>query len=338
MHNENVFFFFVVWVVHQHVKIPNLDPTIPLPYTFVTVLVDRISFTDVIPKHDLDIRLSGHVSWVGKTSIEVVVWLEQKIHGKWRKLTRALFLMASRSATNTEAAVVNQLAPATEEEKTIFAGGEIRKHRRMQLQKQSLFHQEPNDFEQTLIHNVFMRTIDMNNKAAFNARIIPHGSVWMEDAVMSNMIFSHPEDRNAHNAVFGGFLMRHALELSWGLAYQFSKNRPKLEHISNISFHRPVHVNSLLKMHAHVIYTEVNYMEIMVVAEVFESGGPNTANMTNTFYYTYSNADKVPEVIPKTYYEAMWYLDGRRKFNAAMRLDGSAVEPEITALSRINLT
>lgn len=209
-----------VWVLHQHVKIPNLDPSIPLPYTFVTALVDRISFTDLTPKHDSDIRLSGHVSWVGRTSVEVVVWLEQNLHGKWRKLTRALFLMACRSATNHEAAVVNPLIPGNAEEQKIFDGGETRKRRRKQQQKESLFHQEPNDFEQTLIHNTFMRTIDLKNKT-FNARFLPSGSVWMEEAVMSNMIFSHPEDRNAHNAVFGGFLMRHALELSWALAFQF---------------------------------------------------------------------------------------------------------------------
>lgn len=103
---------------------PNLDPNIPLPYTFVTILVDKISFTDLIPKHDSDIRLSGHASWVGKSSVEVVVWLEQKFQGQWRKLTRALFLMASRNATNTKSLAVNQLVPATEEEKAIFDGGE----------------------------------------------------------------------------------------------------------------------------------------------------------------------------------------------------------------------
>lgn len=75
-------------------------------------------------QNDSDIRLSGHVSWVGRTSVEVVVWLEQKIQGRWRKLTRALFLMACRNATNTAAAVVNPLHPANEEEKRIYAGGE----------------------------------------------------------------------------------------------------------------------------------------------------------------------------------------------------------------------
>lgn len=56
----------------------------------------------------------------------MVVWLEQKIQGKWRKLTRALFLMACRNATNTGASIVNPLKPANEEEERIYAGGESR--------------------------------------------------------------------------------------------------------------------------------------------------------------------------------------------------------------------
>lgn len=210
----------LVWVVHQHLHVLNSNPEVPLPFTFVTVLVDKISFTDLHPKHDSDIRLSGHASWVGTSSVEVVVWLEQKHHGKWRKLTRALFLMASRNATNTKALAVNQMVPATAEEQKIFDGGAARKKRRILSQKQSLFSVEPNPFEQKLIHDMFVKTIDMKNMT-FNQRVLPANSVWMEDGVVSNIIFSHPEDRNAHNTVFGGFLMRHALELSFALAYQF---------------------------------------------------------------------------------------------------------------------
>lgn len=115
---------FAVWVLHKHVTLPYMDPSIPLPYTFVTLLVDSINFTDIIPKNDQDIRLSGHVSWVGRSSVEVVVWLEQNIQGRWRKLTRALFLMACRNATNTAAAIVNPLRPGSDEEQMIFTGGE----------------------------------------------------------------------------------------------------------------------------------------------------------------------------------------------------------------------
>lgn len=75
-------------------------------------------------------------------------------------------------------------------------------------------------------------------------------------------------------------------------------------------------------MNAHVIYTEINYMEIVVIAEVFNAatGGYDT---TNIFYYTYSDSEQIPEVIPKTYHEFMWYLNGRRHFNSAMGFDGN---------------
>lgn len=89
-------------------------------------------------------------------------------------------------------------------------------------------------------------------------------------------------------------------------------------------------------MNAHVIYTHMNYIEIMVFAEAIEPGqGKNST--TNTFYYTYSNLETIPEIIPKTYYEAMWYLDGRRKFNAAMGLDMDGTEQPIQTLNpRLN--
>lgn len=310
---------FAVWVVHKHLLLPNLPEGVALPYTFVTALVDKIDFTDLVPTHDADIRLSGHVSWVGRTSIEIVVWMEQKLHGKWRKLTRALFLMVARDATNTKASLINPLVPANDEEKAIFDGGESRKKRRIQLQKEDLLKTEPNDFEQGLVHELFVKSIDTKSRA-FNKRILPPGYVWMEDATMANIVFSHPEDRNAHNKVFGGFLMRNALELSWALAYNFAKRRPKLEHISDISFHHPVDVSSMLNMQAHVIYTDLHYMEIVVLADVYDAmTGQQTT--TNSFYYTYSVAERLPSIMPKTYHEAMYYLDGRRKFRYAMGID-----------------
>lgn len=303
---------FAVWIVHQHVLIPDLQPGVPLPYTFVTILVDKIDFAEIDAKQDQDIRLSGHVSWVGRSSVEVVVWLEQKRSGNWRKINRALFLMAARDPTNTRAAVVNALQPRNEEEQAIFAGGETRKKMRQAIQRFDLNKTEPNAFETKLIHDLFVKSIDSGSKA-FNKRILPPGAVWMEDADLSTIIFSHPEDRNNHNKIFGGFLMRHGLELSWALAYSFSKRRPKLQQMSDISFIRPVDVSSLINMQAHVLYTELNYMVIVVLAEIMN---PITGSLTtsNSFYYTYSVDEPLPQLFPKTYHEAIYYIDGRRKF------------------------
>lgn len=208
-------------MVHQHLKVIGLEPNVPLPYTFVTILVDQINFTDFVPKYNSDVRLSGHVSWVGRSSVEVVVWLEQMDAGKWTKITRAVFLMGSRNATNTKSLPVNPLVPATDEERKIFDGGEKRKERRLLTQNKSPFAHIPSTDEQNLVHELFMKTIDTNSQK-MNSRILPAGCVWMEDCIASSIIFSHPEDRNAHNTVFGGFLMRHALELSWTLAYKYA--------------------------------------------------------------------------------------------------------------------
>lgn len=71
-----------------------------------------------------------------------------------------------------------------------------------------------------------------------------------------------------------------------------------------------------------MIYTEANYMEIVVVNETIDAAS-GQASTTNVFYYTYSISEKVSEIIPRTYHEAMWFLDGRRRFNTAMGLDGA---------------
>lgn len=121
----------------------------------------------------------------------------------------------------------------------------------MELQRESLLRGEPSDFEQKLIHDIFINTIDLND-FSFKKKSLPTGAMWMSDTNISNLILSYPEDRNAHNKIFGGFLMRHALELSWVAAYNFTKKRPTLERISDISFHRPVNVSACIKMHAKV--------------------------------------------------------------------------------------
>ncbi|KAF5304479.1 hypothetical protein FQA39_LY09675 [Lamprigera yunnana] len=301
---------FAVHVAQKHILNPKLPQGQHSPYSLVTALVDKIDFTDYLPKPNEDIRLSGHVSWVGQSSMEVVVWLEQKYHGMWRRLTRALFLMAARDPLAKKSAIINPLIATTEEEKSILAGGEARKKRRMLNQCQNVTKVIPNSEEQNIIHNLFVRSVD---EVSLKKTNLPSGCVWMEECTLSNLIFSHPEDRNLHNKVFGGFLMRQATELSWALGYIFSKYRPALKSISNISFNRPVDVSSLIRMNAYVVFTEMQYFQITVYAECLDSTSGKTAT-SNAFHFTYEVPMEVPEVFPRSYQDAMMYIDGRRHF------------------------
>lgn len=234
--------------------------------------------------------------------------------------------MAARDPTAEKSAIINPLVATTDEEKKILAGGEARKKRRMIVQSQHLTKVIPNEDEQKIMHDLFLRTVDIND-VSLKKRSLPQSCIWMENCTLSNLIFSHPEDRNLHNKVFGGFIMRQAMELSWALGYLFSKYRPKLKSISNITFNRPIEVSSLIRMHAHVVFSQLQYFQITVYAETWDASSGKNAT-TNAFHFTYEVPEQVQEVFPRSYHEAMMYIDGRRHFNDVMHPHKSSIEAD----------
>lgn len=64
-----------VWLSYRHVQYPGLSFGVPMPVNMVTALVDSIHSEDmeIRPRHDLKLR--GHISWVGRTSMEVTMEL-----------------------------------------------------------------------------------------------------------------------------------------------------------------------------------------------------------------------------------------------------------------------
>ena len=112
----------------KHVLNPLQRGDSASPFCIVTALVDQIDFTGVL-RSDCDIRMSGHVTYVGKTSAESTLHLEQLIDGQWVKFTEATFVLVARDPLNRGAAFINPLEVLTEEEKEIFKIGETNKKR-----------------------------------------------------------------------------------------------------------------------------------------------------------------------------------------------------------------
>jgi len=307
---------FAVHLVFKHVLNPLQPHDSASPFCIVTALVDQIDFTGAI-RSDCDIRMSGHVTYVGKTSAESTLHLEQLINGRWVKVTEATFVLVARDPLNRGAAFINPLEVVTDEEKEIFETGELNKKRRQQISQDSLFKNIPAETEQELIHDFFMKTVD-HKAMSFKARIKPANSVWMEDAKLKNLIICQPEHRNRFNKIFGGFIMRQAFELGWANTYTFSRGRPFCLHMDDIWFRAPVEVGSLLYFNSQIAYTEDNYIQTRVSAEVVN---PKTGEMTvtNVFHYTFIIRDKIPpSIIPKTYHESMMFLTGRRQFKSSI--------------------
>lgn len=306
---------FAVHLVFKHVLNPRQKGLPGSPLSIVTGLVDQIDFSGTL-RPGSNVRMSGHVTWVGRTSAESTLVLEQLVDGDWVKITEALFVLVARDPLNRGAAFLNPLELENDEEKELFKKGEENKKRRYKISQDSLFKVPPSLPEQEIIHDFFINTVD-HKAMSFKARVKPENSVWFEDAKLKNLIICQPENRNRFNKIFGGFIMRQAFELAWANTYVFGKSRPFCMHMDDILFKAPVEVGQLLYFNSQICYTEDNFIQTRVSAEVVN---PKTGELsvTNVFHFTFQIIDRDPPfIVPKTYHESMMYLTGRRHFKSS---------------------
>ncbi|XP_038272658.1 acyl-coenzyme A thioesterase 9, mitochondrial isoform X4 [Dermochelys coriacea] len=289
------------------------------PLSIVTALVDKIDLCKKVIYPDCDIKFTGNVSWVGKTSMEVKMhMLQVGLHDDtYSPVLDATFVMVARDPENKRPAFVNPLIPEGPEEEEIFRKGELNKIRRVDFSTASLLKMAPTAEERTAVHNIFLNTLDTRT-VSFRSRVLPPNSVWMEDAKLKGLEICHPQERNIFNRIFGGFLMRKAFELGWATACSYGGSRPYVVAVDDIMFQRPVEIGSLLLLSAQVCFTEKNYIQIRVHSEVYDSD-TREHKTTNIFHFTFMSEREVPQIVPKTYGESMLYLDGKRHFSASMK-------------------
>uniref|UniRef100_A0A3P8PZA2 HotDog ACOT-type domain-containing protein n=1 Tax=Astatotilapia calliptera TaxID=8154 RepID=A0A3P8PZA2_ASTCA len=269
------------------------------PLSIVTALVDKIDMRQHVIYPDCDIKFTGHVTWVGKSSIEAKIHMSQYRDGAYASVLDATFVMVARDPGNKRAAFVNPLTPEGPEEERLLQEGEANKSRRVELSTASLLKVAPTQEERTVVHGLFLNTLDTNT-VSFRSRILPPNSVWMEDAKLKGLEICHPQERNIFNRIFGGFLMRKAYELGWANACSYGGCRPSLVAVDDILFQKPVEIGSLLMLSSQVCYTQGTYVQVRVHSEVFD---PLTRqhNTTNIFHFTFTSDRDVPNIMPKTY-------------------------------------
>ncbi|KAF4075775.1 hypothetical protein AMELA_G00222640 [Ameiurus melas] len=281
----------------------------------LAALVDKIDMRRNIILPDCDIKFTGHVTWVGKTSIEAKMHMTQFHDGAYTPVLDATFVMVARDPENKRAAFVNPLKLETPEEEKIFQQGEINKTRRVELSTASLLRVAPTAEERTLVHSLFLNTLDVKT-VSFRGRILPPNSVWMEDAKLKGLEICHPQERNIFNRIFGGFLMRKARRGRPPPLF-VAAAPPLFSHIIT-NFYSPVEIGSLLLLSSQVCYTEEHHVQVRVHTEVLD---PLTRqhNTTNVFHFTFQVDKPVPAVVPQSYGESMLYLDGKRHFDEMMK-------------------
>ncbi|VVC28000.1 HotDog domain,Hotdog acyl-CoA thioesterase (ACOT)-type domain,Thioesterase domain [Cinara cedri] len=302
---------FAVWIVMKHIYNPKQPVDIPTPYVVVTLLVDDV-IINPIRFPDKDLILSGQVTHAGKTSLEVTLWLDQINGDKYERITRAHFVFVARDPTNTSSVIVNTLVPSGEREEQILFRSAKKNEDRKRARQNSILNRMPTSEEQSLIYETFMKTVDQNEPIIGN-KVLPINSVWMDDTKIETNILCHPEDRNLHYTVFGGYLMRVATELAFLVASIHSKTRVVSQAINSITFRKPVPIGSRLKLIGKICYTSGRIMIVEVIAKVEEIESKKSLT-SNSFYHVFVAPKDVDAVLPQGYHDSMLYIDGRRRY------------------------
>ncbi|CAF0935146.1 unnamed protein product [Didymodactylos carnosus] len=284
------------------------------PLAIVTAAVDRIEVDVAHMDIDRDIRLSGFASYVGKSSMEVKLKIDQNHDGQWKHVLHALFVLAARDPKTKNSAPMNPLIASNDEEKKIIDQGRINRDRRLTESAKSLFKMAPDPTESSLVHELFLKTITPNT-SIFRTNPLPENSIWMEDTHLQNVLICHPE--NGYDHFLNNSKTKRDRDLRANIGYRprstLCKQPIGILAVDDIMFQKPVEIGSLLFLSSMVVYVTDSRIQTRVHAEVVDSETGNRQT-TNVFYFVFSTTDhkQLPSVVPKSYAEAIMYIDGKR--------------------------
>ncbi|KAJ2711965.1 hypothetical protein H4R19_002997 [Coemansia spiralis] len=285
---------------------------------FVTASVDRIDLKSRIsPDHNY--RLSGTVTYVGFSSLEIFIQMQAvtesgEVADADPNLV-ARFTMVGRDKYTGRGAQVNPLLVEDESQRRLTRISEQIKEHKKALAEASLRRQPPSAEERLAIHRLWLETEGLRSNV-YGARAgLPDNMAWLDTTTMESVTICFPSERNVHNKIFGGYLMRLAHELSFANGSVFTKSRPAYVSLDDFSFRKPVSIGSILKLTSQVVYSEPENgtFRVEVAADVIDNLA-GTVERTNTFYFNFSCPDgTVPRVVPRSYGDMMKYLEGRRR-------------------------
>ncbi|ODQ52950.1 Thioesterase/thiol ester dehydrase-isomerase [Saitoella complicata NRRL Y-17804] len=302
-------------IAYKHVTPPASQRQADyVPPAIVTASVDRISIVEPMQRVE-DVRLSGMVTWVGNSSMEIKLQMETVAKtGEVRNILEAGFSMVCRDPIMMTALPVNPLILDTPVKQEIYAQSEEYNAKKKLASKSSLNFQAPTAEESQEVHKTWL--------ALGSESMKPQDAEWMENTKQYGTQLMTPAARNIHTTmIFGGYLLRLTFELGHCCAAAWGKSRPVFVSLDSTSFKSPVPVGSILDLEAMVVHTSPctspqvpegsGLVQVRVQAMVrdIETGQRRVAG---EFAYTY-RVKEHKKVVPKTYGEFVEWIAGKRR-------------------------
>eukprot|EP01098_Paradermamoeba_levis_P008181 TRINITY_DN3389_c0_g1_i2.p1 TRINITY_DN3389_c0_g1~~TRINITY_DN3389_c0_g1_i2.p1 ORF type:complete len:454 (+),score=99.25 TRINITY_DN3389_c0_g1_i2:130-1491(+) len=309
-------------VAYRHCDDVTLDTP---PPTIVTASIDRLVLLNRLSL-EKNVRLKGYVGSVGKSSMEIHVEMtsydgDSNNPKNILPLISANFTMVARDPFKNKAIPINRLIPTNPQEELDFQQGEDHQRIRKQRIKESLQPPPPSELE--FVHKLFLSE---NSTPKFFASSSLHhpNAIKMGQTRMSSIRVCHPQQRNVHGKIFGGYLLRTGFELAWATAFVFSQSRPFFLCMDDVSFVRPVEIGSILSLNSVITYvSEINRTFCCTVNASVIDPTKGTIETTNLFHFTFTCPDKeldgkaappLRQVLPESYSDAILHVEGKKRY------------------------
>ncbi|KAJ3274573.1 hypothetical protein HDV01_002415 [Terramyces sp. JEL0728] len=294
----------------------------------VTASLDRIDMLRKFPI-DKDIKLSGFVTFVGSSSMEISIVVEalpeaapepgkegvgyeaSLVDRKGVPILTAKFIMVAINKETIKSFPVIPLKFETEEDHALYVAGSEHKARKQAAIAISLTKKPPNVEEMYLVHDLYLQS----RKHSLGQEPKPENIVFMSDTLQKSLILTQIQDRNLYHKIFGGFLMRVAYELAYTTAVMACKSyNIEFLALDDLTFRLPVPIGSIIALSSKFVYSSKNTFQISVIVDILDvvTGERKTSN---DFYFTFTCKDieRFPHILPQSYAESVLYIEGRRR-------------------------
>ncbi len=273
----------------------------------VTAAMDDLEVRSA-PDVECDIILYARINFVGTSSMEVGVHLEQPRQGNSNAavhLASCYLTMVARSVDGSvdRSLKLSPLSCRTEVD-------DFRARRASERRASRLLHnqpQHPTPDEYAMLFNLHAR-LDAGDGTFVLAR----------DLVTSGWERTYPEHENVPQKIFGGYVVHRAYMYAHICAEMVADARALLVSTNRIDFYQPVRMGDKLHFVSRVTFTGKHSITVETAITRISRDRSMTA-LSNTCVFAFVNVDDhlqlipVPEIFPTTYVEDARYLSAYRR-------------------------
>jgi acyl-coenzyme A thioesterase 9 len=255
-----------------------------------------------------DLRFLSRVNYVGRTSLEVGIRVEQDGHPP-RHIASCYFTMVARLGEQSIA------IPALDYLDEL----ELRRERRAVERRQKVQRQEKEALEPPTREEFDMLTRLHRQQDSPDFDGLLAGKLNAESWERVYL-----EQENVPRKIFGGYLMHRAFQLASIHSEKIASQRPVVVAVNRINFLRPVRIGDTLHFTSRIVYT--GRTSIAVETRIERMGWEKSVgDLSNNCVFTFVNVDDqlrpqpVPTIFPCTYDEDARYLAAHRRNRARAR-------------------